>query len=123
MKKNIFVYGTLKQGKRNHYHFEDKVIDIVPGTINASIYHLDDFDCPSIKFGDGVVQGEIIYYDDTIDNRIELAVDKLEQSFDELYYDRRPVTVTTEKGQLQSEVYVVRGLDELKHTLIENEWN
>lgn len=122
MEKNIFVYGTLKQGQRNHYHFEDKVIKIIPGTINACLYHLNDYDCPTIKLEDGVIEGEIIYYDDDDSNSIEQAVDELEQSTPGLYYDRIPVEVKSTNAITMSEVYIVRNFELLNSTKIAKKW-
>lgn len=122
MEKNIFVYGTLKSGERNHYHFKDRVSNIVEGTIEAALYHLEDYDCPSIRLESGTIEGQIIYYTDDEGNSIELAVDDLEQSTPGLYYDRVPVTVQTLNGAVESEVYVVRDFENLKSTKLNKAW-
>lgn len=122
MEKNIFVYGTLKSGERNHYHFKDCVSNIVEGTIEAALYHLEDYDCPSIRLESGTIEGQIIYYTDDEENSIELAVDDLEQSTPGLYYDRVPVTVQTLNGAVESEVYVVRDFENLKSTKLNKAW-
>lgn len=122
MEKNIFVYGTLKSGERNHYHFKDCVTTIVGGTIEATLYHLDDYNCPSIQLGGGIIEGQIIYYADDEQNSIESAVDNLEQSTPGLYYDRVPVLVQVENGAIESEVYVVRNFENLKSTKLNKVW-
>ncbi len=122
MEKNIFVYGTLKSGNRNHHYFGDQVTNIVKGSIAASLYHLDDYDCPTIRLEPGTIEGEIIYYQDDQMGSIEMAVDDLEQSTPGLYYDRVPVGVETVSGVIESEVYVVRDFEQMNVTKIDKSW-
>ncbi len=122
MIKNIFVYGTLKQGERNHKYFQDKVVDIVPGTIKGTICHLVDFNCPGIILGQGTIGGQVIHYNDDQNNTIEQNIDELEQT-DELFYDRIEVDVTTASGVIKSQVYIPRDIENLNVKIIDNEWN
>lgn len=57
---NIFVYGTLKKGYRNHAYFCQNVTNIIPCTIKGTMYDTG-YGYPAIQLkGDYTIYGELI---------------------------------------------------------------
>ena len=95
----IFVYGTLKQGFRNH-HYLNKATFLYQDTIQGQLYTIDDVDYPAYLTGKGTVHGEVYHIDDTT-----LAMlDRLEAN-GSLY--QRELQITSHH---QEEVFVYRYL-------------
>ena len=84
---NVFVYGTLMKGYRNHYLIEEQKF-IGAGQISGfEMYHVHSF--PGIIEGNGLVQGELYQ----IDESLICVLDQLESVGN--LYDRKEVEVTT----------------------------
>lgn len=122
--KNIFVYGTLKKGKRNHKYFKDSIISVREGYIHASLYHLVDYDCPTILEGNDKIYGQFLEYNDPTDE-IEKEIDYLEGNFgdnQELIYSKEKVKVYFENSNEISQVYMLQNHYNLKKIKLKNKW-
>jgi len=107
---NVFVYGTLKEGRPlDRKVFADTRLSVTPATIVGSLYNLGPY--PAIKLkGKGLVQGEIhkFHKDDIkeivkIMDMIEGYNPKSEEKNN--LYNRRVVTAKTKDGE-KTDVYV-----------------
>jgi gamma-glutamylcyclotransferase (GGCT)/AIG2-like uncharacterized protein YtfP len=58
----LFVYGTLKRGQSNHARVRS-ALRIVPATVRGLLFGLDE-GYPALIEGDGVVHGELCFFDD-----------------------------------------------------------
>ncbi len=103
------------EGQRNHKYFKNQVINIEKAYIEAKIYHLDDYNCPSIVLGPGKVYGEVITYKD-LDGEIEAGLDMLEGNFEgnlELCYKKEKVDVYVGGAVKSSQVYILENIDNM----------
>jgi len=119
--KNVFVYGTLKEGRPlDRKVFADTRLSVTPATVVGSIYNLGP--CPAIKLkGKGVVQGEIHEFDEKDIKEIIRIMDSIEgynPERDEKYnhYNRRIVTAKTKDGE-KMEAYVYEYSNEPKSAM------
>jgi gamma-glutamylcyclotransferase (GGCT)/AIG2-like uncharacterized protein YtfP len=105
----MFVYGTLMEGFRNYEKYlKPYVIDKKEGYILASLYHLEDKNCPAIIEGSDRVYGEILSVVDE-DGSVRKAVDELEFYFEgstEMMYNRKSFKVYSEDGIEDLDVYL-----------------
>ena len=107
---NIFVYGTLKEGRPlDREVFAKTRLSVTPATIIGSIYNLGP--CPAIKLKcKGVVQGEIHeFHKDDIKAAVA-TMDRIEGYNSERkeksnLYNRRVVTAKAKDGE-KKKVYV-----------------
>lgn len=120
--KQMFVYGTLMSGQRNHHYFEDNILEIVPATIEAELYHLEAYDCPTLVIGSGQAIGELITYIDPED-QIENSIIALEQDFDGLYYDQIPAMIKTINGKIEKDVFVYKIQENDEVQFVINKWS
>ena len=119
--KNVFVYGTLKEGRPlDRKAFADTRLSVTPATIVGSIFNLGPY--PAIKLkGKGVVQGEIHEFDKKDVKEIVKIMDRIEgynPKGDEKHnlYNRRVVTAKTKDGE-KLEAYVYEYSNELKESM------
>lgn len=119
--KQMFVYGTLMSGERNHKYFKQSIIKIEPATIEAKLYHLTKYNCPTLVLGSGHTTGELVTYEDP-DGQIEKSIIALEQDFDGLYYDYVPTVVQTENGKINQNVFVYKIKPEDDAILVSSKW-
>jgi gamma-glutamylcyclotransferase (GGCT)/AIG2-like uncharacterized protein YtfP len=105
----MFVYGTLMEGFRNYEKYlKPYVIGKKEGYVYASLYHLEEKNCPAIIGGGDKVYGEILDVVDE-DGSVRKAVDELEFYFEgspEKMYTRRSFKVHSEDGVENLDVYL-----------------
>lgn len=119
--KQMFVYGTLMSGERNHRYFKDSIIKIETATIEAKLYHLTKYDCPTLVLGEGQTIGELVTYNDP-DDQIEQSIIALEQDFDGLYYDYVPAVIQTKDNKLTQNVFVYPMKEDEEAILLTAKW-
>jgi len=107
---NVFVYGTLKEGRPlDRKIFADTRLSVIPATIGGTLYNLGRY--PAVKLtGKGLVQGEIHkFHKDDIRKVIEIMdmIEGYSQKREEKnnLYNRRVVTAKTKDGE-KTDVYV-----------------
>ncbi|GGN06169.1 gamma-glutamylcyclotransferase [Thermus composti] len=105
----VFVYGTLKRGKRNHGLVAGSVRKCLPGFVEGfHLYHLPPghgrpYAYPGMVPGEGQVWGEALL----LPPSLLLLLDELEDEGEE--YRRVRVRVKTEEGFLEAWAYVYLG--------------
>ncbi|TET61135.1 MAG: gamma-glutamylcyclotransferase [Candidatus Stahlbacteria bacterium] len=107
---NVFVYGTLKEGRPlDRKVFADTRLSVTPATIVGSLYNLGPY--PTIKLkGKGLVQGEVHKFHKDDIKEIIRTMDMIEgynpkSEEKNNLYNRRVVTAKTKDGE-KMEVYV-----------------
>lgn len=124
--KSIFVYGTLQENERNFKYFEDTVLSIKRGFINANLYYLPEYNCPAIVKGENKIYGELITFKDP-SNKIEKQIDDLESNFSNgekaVEYIRLATEVFVDEEIYQASAYFLSSLDSVKHQIIEHNWH
>jgi len=103
----LFVYGTLKRGGRNHGLVADRLQGVIPGFVEGyRLFHLEKgrpYPYPGMVPGPGRVYGEVLL----LPEEVLPLIDDLEDEGVE--YQRRRVTVQTEKGPLEAWTYLYLG--------------
>ncbi|MFC5402941.1 gamma-glutamylcyclotransferase family protein [Cohnella soli] len=101
-KVNVFVYGTLQSGERNHRVIHGHILDTVSGKVSGKLYDVGSY--PAAVLGsEGVIEGEWLL----IDEAGLVGTDRLEGYTgpdDRNYYDR--VWVTDLNGGTEGWIYV-----------------
>jgi gamma-glutamylcyclotransferase (GGCT)/AIG2-like uncharacterized protein YtfP len=108
MLNNIFVYGTLMEGKWNDERLYDAVgkyrVSVLKGTIAGRIYAVHSF--PGVKINDvnSIVHGEVHTFPKDKMAAVLKACDRLEGyveggNEENNFYNRRIVPVTLESGE------------------------
>lgn len=123
MLKQRFVYGTLKQGQRNHKYFKDSIVEIQEAYVYANIIKLDDYDCPTLVLEDTTnkVYGELITYED-INNEIEQSIINLEQDFNGLFYNEVELEVYYQDKSIKTNVFIYKDYQNIKHSDLDDKW-
>ncbi len=82
-KIKLFVYGLLKSGSIFYdTHLKSKVVEKHKAFTKANLYYLPNFSCPAICYGDGIVEGELLVFNDP-------GILKITDEFEE-YYENSP---------------------------------
>jgi len=119
--ENVFVYGTLKEGRPlDREVFANTRLSVTPATIVGSLYNLGPY--PAIKLkGKGLVHGEVHQFAKNDIKSVIAMMDRIEgyrPKGDEKYnlYNRKVVTAKTKDGE-KMEVYVYEYSNKLKDSL------
>lgn len=103
----LFVYGTLKRGRRNHGLVAGHLQGVIPGFVEGyRLFHLEGgcpYPYPGMVPGPGRVYGEVLL----LPEEVLPLLDDLEDEGVE--YQRKGVTVQTEEGPLEAWAYVYLG--------------
>lgn len=104
----IFVYGTLKQGFRNHDHCLDGNYDKkIDATITGQLFNVGYF--PALIEKDGIVKGELYYLPENRYEEILNRLDRLE-GFNPVsnngMYLRKLRAAETSEGTTECYVYI-----------------
>ena len=73
---NVFVYGTLMHGFRNHKIIVEYIEEIYEAETTGKLYAVGGF--PGLVEGKGKVEGELLVFNDDFDQEILNKLDRLE---------------------------------------------
>ncbi|MFD1037855.1 gamma-glutamylcyclotransferase [Virgibacillus byunsanensis] len=111
----IFVYGTLRQGERNHHYLEGSRCIYMQAWVNGQLFDTS-YGYPIMKPSDSVkVFGEVYEVTDAQFDRINDLEGYIENGSDNLY-ERVPITVYNDKGNIIEAITYVSGRS-LEHSI------
>ena len=103
----LFVFGTLRRGHRNHHFLEGKYASVVPAILRGYQRLHELMIAPAT---DGAVDGELFELAPEIYDATLAGCDELEEippgQLVGHEYERRLVSVDTNKGSIQAWAYV-----------------
>ncbi len=120
--REMFVYGTLMSGERNHMYFENSIINIEDAKVTGTVYHIEKQRCPSIELGRGECVGELITYKDPTGEITDQIV-AMEQEFDGLDYCQVATNVFTANKVVEVNVFCYPLSTEEKNTAVHGRWS
>lgn len=120
--REMFVYGTLMSGERNHKYFKDSIISVEEAKVVGTVYHIEKQRCPTIELGIGECVGELITYKDPTGEITDQIV-AMEQEFDGLDYCQVAANVFTTNKVVEVNVFCYPLTTEEKDTIVYGKWS
>lgn len=78
----LFVYGTLMRGFRNHDRFfAGRVLSVRRAAVRGRLVHLRGRGCPALLPGEGFARGEVLAFEDDAALSLLSAIDDMELYF------------------------------------------
>ncbi|MGR5067998.1 gamma-glutamylcyclotransferase family protein [Vibrio alfacsensis] len=111
MQQLVFVYGTLRNGERNH-HFLSNAEFLGHHETDAQFVLYDLGPYPALSIGHKAVQGEVYLIDDST----LMALDKLE----DVPVEYRRETIITPFGQAW--IYLYQDTEQLSEEVASGDW-
>lgn len=79
---DLFVYGTLMRGFRNHDRFfAGRVLSVRGAAVRGRLVHLRGRGCPALLPGEGFARGEVLAFEDDAALSLLSSVDDMELYF------------------------------------------
>ncbi|TCP29226.1 gamma-glutamylcyclotransferase (GGCT)/AIG2-like uncharacterized protein YtfP [Scopulibacillus darangshiensis] len=122
MAHNVFVYGTLRKGERNHHLLADSPCIAEQAWTNGQLFATDSY-YPAMILGEDLVYGEVY----TVTDEILAQLDELENHKGDPetdLYDRKATAIHTDSETLQAFVYLLvdKQHEVLGGPILYNDW-